>query len=278
MARRDINPEGQELIESFESCVLYVYDDLVVNKDGSYPEWSGWRPKGTLTIGFGHTDDAKHPLKIKKGLRITREQAEEILAVDLDECEDDVSRMVKVALTNNQFASLVSFQFNTGALGKSTLLKVLNKGDYEGVPSELRKWVNSKGKKLRGLVRRREAEVNLWNQSSEPLPSVPVSEPKGNVVPQAPVQEQPLSKSGVVQGASAAGVPTVAFTADQAVSLIDQIQAGMDRINVGTVIGFVGGCIVLAGIGYALYSRWDGAGRPLPKWWPQGPASTVEAA
>ncbi|WP_247643165.1 lysozyme [Brucella sp. B13-0095] len=73
-----------------------------------------------------------------------------------------VERLVKVPLTDNQFAALVSFDFNTGALDKSTLLKKLNKGDYAAVPVELMKWVNAGGKKINGLVNRRAAEAGLW--------------------------------------------------------------------------------------------------------------------
>ena len=52
MARRNTNAAGLSLIKSFESYVPYVYDDLVAGKGGKYPEWTGWKPKGTLTIGF----------------------------------------------------------------------------------------------------------------------------------------------------------------------------------------------------------------------------------
>lgn len=48
-----------------------VYDDLRPAVKGKYKEWAGERVRGTLTIGYGHTNAAKHPLKIKKGLRIT---------------------------------------------------------------------------------------------------------------------------------------------------------------------------------------------------------------
>ncbi|KQU96006.1 hypothetical protein ASD02_17270 [Ensifer sp. Root1252] len=69
--------------------------------------------------------------------------------------EERVARLVKVPLTGNQHAVLVSSDFNTGSLGKSTLLKKLDKGDHDAVPAEQMKWV-------KGLVNRRAAEAGLW--------------------------------------------------------------------------------------------------------------------
>jgi lysozyme len=83
---------------------------------------------------------------------------------DLVRFERAVQRAVTVPLTDNQFAALVSFTFNLGegALQKSTLLKLLNAGDYNSVPSELQKWVKAGGQTLAGLVKRRMAEADLW--------------------------------------------------------------------------------------------------------------------
>ena len=117
MTHRDINRAGLELIKDFESFVPFVYDDQKPYKSKyGYKEWDGSKPRGVLTVGYGHTNSAKHPLKITQGLRVTEPEALEILDVDLDECEDDVSRLVTVPLTDNQFSALVSFQFNTGNL------------------------------------------------------------------------------------------------------------------------------------------------------------------
>ena len=169
MAKHAIGSNGVELIKSFEELILYVYDDLAAKKkiNGKLktPEWDGSKPKGTLTIGYGHTNAAADPTKIKLGLRITEPQADQILANDLEPCQDQVNKLVKVALTSNQFDALCSFQFNTGLLKTSTLLKKLNAGKPEAVPAELMKFTMSKGQKLAGLVRRRQAEVKLWNQA-----------------------------------------------------------------------------------------------------------------
>lgn len=146
---RQINKLGLDTIKQWEGLRLTAYKDQ----------------GGVLTIGYGHTSAAGLP-NVTVGMKITEVRAEEILKSDIKKFETRVENLVKVPLTDNQFAALVSFDFNTGALGTSTLLKKLNKGDYDSVPSELMKWVNVtvNGKKVRskGLVNRRSAEVGLW--------------------------------------------------------------------------------------------------------------------
>lgn len=133
---------GIELIKKWEGLSLTSYTDSV----------------GVWTIGYGHTKTAK------PHQRITEKQAEELLRQDLASHEVFVNRYVKVELTQNQFDALSSFVFNLGggALQKSTLLKKLNKEDYEGAAAEFDKWVNAGGKRLQGLVNRRKAERELF--------------------------------------------------------------------------------------------------------------------
>ena len=88
--------------------------------------------------------------------------------------------MVKVPLTQGQFDALVSFAFNCGAgnLKKSSLLKKLNAGDYDGARASFDLYTRSKGKVLRGLMRRRDAEQALWGDADcVLLPQEPVTHP-----------------------------------------------------------------------------------------------------
>lgn len=139
-----------ELVEESGVAKLKPYDDGV----------------GVLTIGYGHTTTAGPP-KVYPGMRITAEQADAILASDLRSVEIEVEHLVKVPLDQNQFDVLVSFQFNTGKLAKSTLLKKLNAGAYGAVPNELQKWVRGGGRVLGGLVKRRKCEAVYWNGDVE---------------------------------------------------------------------------------------------------------------
>jgi len=146
---RRISPYGLKKLKEWEGLRLSAYRDSA----------------NVLTIGYGHTSAAGKP-KVQAGMKITQTEAETILLDDLEQYEADVERLVKVPLNDNQFAALVSFHFNTGALGKSTLLKKLNAGDYEAVPYELNKWVFAGKKRIQGLVNRRAAEIGLWSKGA----------------------------------------------------------------------------------------------------------------
>lgn len=81
-----------------------------------------------------------------------------------------VSRLVTVPLTQPQFDALVSLVFNIGehAFADSTLLKLLNQGNYLAVPAQMRRWIHSKGMVLPKLQRRRATEIGRWN-AGEPV-------------------------------------------------------------------------------------------------------------
>lgn len=158
---RRVNAAGLSLVKQWEGLKTRAYLDV----------------GGVWTVGYGHTSAAGAPVA-KPGMTISEVQADEILRTDLAIFEERVSRLVKVPLTDNQFAVLVSFDFNTGRLGKSTLLKKLNNGDYDAVPLELMKWVNAGGKRIKGLVNRRSAEAGLWAKGEYVASSTVVAAPK----------------------------------------------------------------------------------------------------
>lgn len=139
--------KGIALIKQFEGCKLTAYQDSV----------------GVWTIGYGWTQtvDGK---PIHAGMTIKQETAERLLKTGLVSYESDVSRLVKVGLTQGQFDALVSFTYNLGArsLSTSTLLRKLNAGDYAGAADEFLRWNKAGGKVLNGLTRRREAERALF--------------------------------------------------------------------------------------------------------------------
>ncbi len=168
---------GLRFVKGFESFVGYVYDDKRAPVKGKYVEWNGGPVKGTLTIGYGHTNSAKHPLKISKGLRITEAQAREILDVDLDECEEAVNRLVKVPITQGQFDALVSFAFNCGTGNLKKLIVPLNRGDHAATRAKLDLYIKSKGEVMRGLQRRRDGEQALWDSHDAPAPTVIIEHP-----------------------------------------------------------------------------------------------------
>ncbi len=114
---------------------------------------------GVLTIGYGHTAG------VVSGMKIDLAQAEKFFLDDLEQkAESVVNRLVKVPLTQGQYDALVSFTFNLGAgnLMKSTLLRLLNAGDYAGAAGQFERWVKSGGKVTAGLVKRRKEEKEMF--------------------------------------------------------------------------------------------------------------------
>jgi lysozyme len=138
---------GLELIKHFEGLYLEAYKC----------------PANVWTIGWGHTG-LTFGKPIVAGMKITKEEAIELLEIDMLKYSKPVRDFVKVPLKQHQFDALVSFTYNCGigALKTSTLLKLLNNGDYESVPEQLNRWNKGGGKILDGLVRRRLAEGHLW--------------------------------------------------------------------------------------------------------------------
>lgn len=139
-----ISSDGLNAIKAFEGLYLKAYRC----------------PAGVLTIGWGCTEG------VYEGQIITRAQAETLLQRELMRFEDGVRALVKVPLTQHQFDALVSFSYNVGlsALGRSTLLRKLNAGDYAAVPAQLARWNQGGGRVLAGLVKRRRIEGEMWSR------------------------------------------------------------------------------------------------------------------
>jgi lysozyme len=143
---RNISKTGLDVIKRFEGFSPTVYIC----------------PAGYPTIGYGHVVNPQQRQQFASG--ITAERAEALLRQDVQTAERSVLRLITVPLTDGQFDALVSFTFNlgAGALQRSTLRRRVNRGDHAGVPPEFRKWVWAGGRKLEGLVRRRDAEMKCW--------------------------------------------------------------------------------------------------------------------
>ena len=127
-------------------------------------KWEGFSDKAYIpvpgdvpTIGFGSTEG------VKMGDTITVPKALERLMRDVGVAESAIGRCVKVPLSQSEYEAFTSFAFNVGgeAFCSSTLVKKLNAGDYAGACSELKRWVYVDGRKVQGLVTRREAEFRL---------------------------------------------------------------------------------------------------------------------
>jgi lysozyme len=133
---------GLALTESFEGCALIPYQDVA----------------GVWTDGYGNTHN------VVPGQAITQAQAEADLLRNVAEAVAAVNRLVHIAMSQDEFDSLVDFTFNLGIgnFAGSTLLKLLNARDIEGAANEFQKWSEAGGHVVAGLLRRRLAERALF--------------------------------------------------------------------------------------------------------------------
>lgn len=149
------------LIKTFEGWWPDVYDD----------------PVGYCTIGYGHLIAKKKCDQITDynlgefSPILTEQAGNQLLANDTRPARRAIQRLVTEQLTNRQFGALTAFVFNVGAsnFARSTMLKRLNDADYEGAAKEFPKWTRAKNVVLRGLVRRRNCEMNLFMEQGELL-------------------------------------------------------------------------------------------------------------
>ncbi|MBN1254016.1 MAG: lysozyme [Deltaproteobacteria bacterium] len=146
MITRATTENGIELIKHFETFVDHVYIC----------------PAGYPTVGYGHVVREWEKERYAEG--ITEEEAEVLLQADLKRYEASVCRLITVPLDDGMYDALVSFTFNLGggALQRSTLRSRLNREEYEGASDEFLKWVYAGGRKLNGLIRRRQTERYLF--------------------------------------------------------------------------------------------------------------------
>ena len=144
-----VSANGIQVAHEFEGLQLKAYPD---------PGSADGKP---WTIGYGHTGP-----EVVKGLVWTKAQADATFVADLAKFEARAAKFVTVPLTQGQFDAIVLFDYNTGALGSSTLLKKLNSKDYAGAREEFKRWNKNDGQVMKGLTRRRAAEVGLWDGMS----------------------------------------------------------------------------------------------------------------
>lgn len=169
----NISDKGLALIQEFESY-------LKPQPDGSCKAYKC--PAGVWTIGFGCTEG------VTADSHWTRAEADAAFRRELSKHEKIVERLVTVPVTQGQADALISFNYNCGALAKSTLLKKLNKRDYLGAADEFRYFTKARnpktGKKevLNGLVRRRKAEAAMFTSDM----------PGADDMPQAAVESRPI--------------------------------------------------------------------------------------
>ena len=149
MADFEYSDDGFALTKQFEGLELTAYQDQ----------------GGVWTIGYGHTGPNVHG-----GLTITTDQADQLLASDMAAAVTAVNNAVTADITQEQFDALVDFVFNLGAasLLTSTLLRHVNSGDFTDAAPQFLLWDHCKGVVIPGLLRRRQAEMQLFQKAPVP--------------------------------------------------------------------------------------------------------------
>ena len=141
-----------DLIKSFEGCKLTAYQDVA----------------GVWTVGWGTTGQGIGPSTVWDQDQADAQLDERVFLAGMG-----VRSVVTVPLSQPQFDALTDFVYNlgVGSLRKSTLLRLLNQGQYAAVPQQLYReesgqqagWIYADGQIQPGLVRRRQAEIAMWN-------------------------------------------------------------------------------------------------------------------
>jgi lysozyme len=189
-----MNPAGINLLKRFEGFRNEAYQD----------------PVGVWTIGYGFTKG------VKRGDYLSEDEAEERLREEIAAFEAGVNNLIKAPTNENQRAAMTSLAYNIGlgAFRKSTVLRRHNARDYEGAAKAFGLWVKAGGKVLKGLVRRRAAEAELYlTPLSKHLEDVEIEEiilasPRSAPTVQATgkkVIESKIQVANAVQIATAAG-------------------------------------------------------------------------
>ena len=170
--------KNEQLIKEWEQLRLEAYKPT---------------PNDVWTIGWGHTEG------VFPGMKITEKVAQQYFENDTEWAVSAVNNLVKVPLSQNQFDALVSFVFNIGtpSFKKSTLLRKLNAGNYEVAAAEFPRWNKQKGKVLKGLVRRRAHEMELF---MSPMASSEEPKPVTDTKVEGPKPQKSLARSNQLVG------------------------------------------------------------------------------
>lgn len=143
-----INQAGLDLIKEFEGFEAKAYKDAV----------------GVWTIGYGTTARAGVGIKPAAGMTITKAEAEYYLQKAVDKFIANIRPNITAPINENELAAFASLAYNIGptAFNRSSALRHFNAGDKARAAKSILLWNKAKGKVLKGLVRRREAEMALF--------------------------------------------------------------------------------------------------------------------
>ena len=184
-----LNKASLDLIKHWEGCKLKAYKCSA----------------GVWTVGYGLTTSAGF-IEVGPNTTITQAEADWYLEKTIEKFLAQIKPAITAPINENELGAFTSLAYNIGptAFRKSSALRHFNAGNKDKVPNALRMWRKAGGKVVKGLVNRREAEVDLF--------LTPVIAEQPAPVRTSAVQSKTVQAS-VVQGASAVGGAVAAFQA-----------------------------------------------------------------
>jgi len=199
-------------MRSIPACAIELVKEFEGYRDVAY-----LCPANVWTCGWGHTGP-----EIVEGVTCTKRQAEIWLKADLSAAARRLEARigpVVAELTENQYGALLSFVLNLGANPDWTIWKKLKARDFDAVPGQLARFVYAGKTKLRGLVRRRNAEIELWSEdepgSADEHPSS--AETRNVATPPAPAEKAKNTPVVTAAVSACAAVPVAVKTVTDAV-------------------------------------------------------------
>lgn len=153
-----VNQRTIDLIKQWEGCKLTAYEDVA----------------GVWTIGYGTTANAGVGIEPHEGMTITQEQANDLLHKTIDNFAPAVFSRITVPVTSNEFGACLSLAYNIGlgAFAKSTVLRELNAGNKSTAANAFHMWNKAGGVRRKGLMARRDAEVELFLSKDNTTPDM----------------------------------------------------------------------------------------------------------
>lgn len=225
-----VNEKTKELIKRFEGKRLRAYRCSA----------------GVLTIGYGHTSAAGAP-KVVPGMTITDKEANAIFDRDIERFAAKIEGLIKVDLTDNQFGACVSLAFNigVGAFSKSSVLRFINKSQFDNAADAFALWNKAGGRVLPGLTKRRAAEAALFQEDDVD------EEDKGN---SARVPDEPKGKPATQSTTDIAAVTTgAAGVTAAAKEVVTNTHSIFSTTNIVMIIL---GIVVVAGVAWIIRQRY----------------------
>lgn len=226
-----VNAKTKDLIKRFEGKRLKAYRCSA----------------GVLTIGYGHTSMAGSP-QVTPGMTITAGDAEAIFDRDIERFAARVEAMIKVPISENQFGACVSLAFNigVGAFSKSSVLRFLNKKQFNNAADAFALWNKAGGKVQPGLVRRRAAEAALFREDD--AGDTPDMDSLARI-PDLP-EGKPMFKSTTVMASAATGAAGLSAAAKEVVDNTSAIFSSSNMVVFGLI------AVIVVGAGWIVWERW----------------------